>query len=395
MRILPRSQKSFALLAALLLSLFVFVFAAGEAGAEEQTVLPTAQRCATPTGTAPSSTPPGTAICPPPVRPSAIDTLPTPPVGTTAHGMPSAGPPLPPGSAPAPVLEQGPGQHPLPSPAVPSSRPEPTQAPQGPPAEADSGPSDHHGPTTPPRHQPDTKISPEETLPTPQSVPASGADPGPPATERSATPGSATEPKPAPYTLRKDGPAGSQPSSAPDKVPASTSPPTGANGKQAPSMADRATHQRPSWVPVSGTAHSTVRQVVEPLVQQELPSFAVASRSAVEAVSETVASALGTLESWTAGLLPSGEATAQSSSEGAAPDPLDPLVPPMPLSGDSSFFSLPGTMQEGSGGGLGLLLLGVLASGLILLRRDGPFSWISYDWPKPTSALLLPLERPG
>jgi hypothetical protein len=66
-----------------------------------------------------------------------------------------------------------------------------------------------------------------------------------------------------------------------------------------------------------------------------------------------------------------------------------------PPLGDSSFFSLPGTMQVGSGGGLGLLLLGVLASGLILLRRDGPLSWISYELPKPTSALLLPLERPG
>jgi hypothetical protein len=286
---------------------------------------------------------------------------------------------------------------------VPSSGLEPTRAPQGPPAEADSGPSDRHGPTSPTTHQPDTKIAPEEALPTPRSVPASGADPGPPASDGSVTPGSAAEPKPAPYALRKDGPAGSRPTSAPDKVPASTSPPSGAAGKQAPSVADRATDQRPSWVPVSGAAHSAVRRVIEPLVQQDLPSFAAASRSAVDealtlthkTVSETVAGALGTLESWTAGWLPSGEAAAQSSSEGAAPDPLVPLVPPMPPLGDSSFFSLPGTMQVGSGGGLGLLLLGVLASGLILLRRDGPLSWISYELPKPTSALLLPLERPG
>ena len=412
-RIFPRSQKSFALLAALFLSLFVFVFSAGEAGAEEQTVLPMAQRCATPTGTAPPSTPPGappgTAICPPTVLPSAIDTPPTPPVdalpvGTTAHGMPSAGPfPPPPGSVPAPGFEQGPGQHPLPSPGAPSSGPEPTRAPQESLSKADSGPSDRHGPTTPPTHLPDTKIAPEEALPTPRSVPRSGADPGPPATEGSVAPSSANEPKPAPYALRKDGPAGSRPYSAPDKVPASTSPPIGANGKQAPSVADRATDQRPSWVAVPGAAHSTVRQVVEPLVQQDLPSFAAASRSAVDEAltqthktfSETVASALGTLESWTAGWLPSGEAAAQSASEGAAPDPLVPLVPPMSPLGDSSFFSLPGTMQVGSGGGLGLLLLGVLASGLLLLRRDGPLSWISYELPRPTSALLLPLERPG
>ena len=413
MRILPRSQKSFALLAALFLSLFVFVFAAGEAGAEEQMVLPMAQRCAMPTGTAPPSTPPGappgTAICPPTVRPLVIDTPPvdTLPVGTTAHGMPSAGPfPPPPGSVPAPGLEQGPGQHPLPSPGVPSSGPEPTRAPQESLSKADSGPYDRRGPTTPPTHLPDTKIAPEEALPLPRSVPRSGPDPGSPATEGSVAPGSATEPKPAPYALRKDGPAGSRPTSAPDKVPASTSPPIGATGKQAPSVADRATDQRPSWVPVSGAAHSTVRRVVEPLVQQDLPSFAAASRSAVDealtrthkTVSETVAGALGTLESWTAGWLPSGVAT-QSSSEGtAAPDPLvplEPLLPPMPSPGDNPFFSLPGTGQVGSGGGLGLLLLGVLASGLILLRRDGPLSWIVYELPKPTSALLLPLERPG
>ncbi len=134
-----------------------------------------------------------------------------------------------------------------------------------------------------------------------------------------------------------------------------------------------------------------VVEVVEPLVEQALTQTHTT-------ISETVASALGTLQSWTAGWLPSGVAT-QSSSEGtAAPDPLvplEPLLPPMPSPGDSPFFSLPGTGQVGSGGGLGLLLLGVLASGLILLRRDGPLSWITYELPKPTSALLLPLERPG
>ena len=410
LRILPRSEKSFALLAALFLSLFVFVFAPGEAGAEEQMVLPKAQWCATPTGTAPPGAPPGTAICPPTVRPSAIDTPPVdtlPVEATMAHGMPSAEPfPPPPGSVPGPGLEQGPGQHPLPSPGVSNSGPEPTGVPQGPPPEAAPGLSDRHGPATPPTHQPDTEITQWKALP----MPGSGANPGHPATEGSVAPGSAAEPKPAPSALRKDGPAGLQRSSAPDNnklptaqsVPTSPSPPVRSDGKQAPSTANRASDPMPSRVQGSGDSHSTVRQVVEPLVQQDLPSFAAASRSAVDealtqthnTVSETVASALGTLESWTADWLPSGE-VAQSSSEGAAPDPLIPLVPPMPPLGDSPIFSLPGTMQVGAGGGLGLLLLGVLASGLILLRRDGPLSLISYELPKPTSALLLPLERPG
>jgi hypothetical protein len=38
----------------------------------------------------------------------------------------------------------------------------------------------------------------------------------------------------------------------------------------------------------------------------------------------------------------------------------------------------------------------VLASGLVLLRRDGLlFRLAPYEPPKPSSALLLPLERPG
>jgi hypothetical protein len=166
--------------------------------------------------------------------------------------------------------------------------------------------------------------------------------------------------------------------------------------------AHRAVSPMPSRVQGSGTARSTVLQVVEPLVGKTLPNIAAASRSVVhealahthQAVSETVTSALGTLGSWTTGLLPAGEA-AQSFSEDGPPDPLVPLLPSMPPLGDSSFLPVPGTMQVGSGGGLGLLLLGILASVLILRRRDGPLSWISFETLKPTSALLLPLERPG
>ena len=248
-------------------------------------------------------------------------------------------------------------------------------------------------------------------------------------------PGSITEPKPASHAPQKEGPVGLQPPSAPDKLPADKSVPALPSppvlhgpvgnlvgnlvgnpvGKQPPSAANhaadhaanpaagRAAHRAvsptPSRVQGSGTARATVLQVVEPLVGKTLPNFAAASRSAVhealaqthQAVSETVTSALGTLGSWTTGLLPAGEA-AQSSSEGGPPDPLVPSMLPL---GDSSFLPVPGTMQVGSGGGLGLLLLGILASVLILRRRDGPLSWISFETLKPTSALLLPLERPG
>ena len=369
----PLSEKSFALLAALFLSLFVFVFAAGEAGAEEQVVLPMDPWCAMPPGTAPPDTvPPGAAPCPPTVLPPlAVD---------DSVSLPARGTELTPWQQ----------QHVLPSPGaddISGPRPEPMRPHLSPPTDK---PTDKPG--TP------KKFTPEEALP----KPGSGANPGPPAVEDFVAPSSANEPELASPALQEDGRAGLQPSSAPDdsnksqtanSVPSSSTPPVQSTGEQAPTASDRTSDPIPSQVEASEAEPSTVREVVEvvePLVQQALTQTHAT-------ITETVAGALGTLQSWTAGWLPSGEA-AQSSSEGTAPDPLaplEPLLPPMPEPGDSAFFSLPGTGQVGSGGGLGLLLLGVLASGLILLRRDGPLSWITYELPKPTSALLLPLERPG
>src|SRR5215212_4392453 len=106
MWIRPRSGKSLALLAALFVSLFVFVIAAGEARAEEQGGLPGTQWpqwCAAPPDAAPpgiappGTAPSGTAPCPPTVRPSVADTSPldNPPAGSTANGTASA-PPFPP-----------------------------------------------------------------------------------------------------------------------------------------------------------------------------------------------------------------------------------------------------------------------------------------------------------
>ena len=408
MWIRPRSEKSFALLAALVLSLFVFVFAAGEAGAEEQVVLPMDQWCAMPPGTAPPNVVPAdTAPCPPTVLPSAVDGSPLDisPAGTTANGVPPARPfPSPIGSVSQPApgtpgTELIPWQqhHVLPSPGaedIGGPRPEPIRPHLSSPAEDVSKPADWRGLGTSPTDIPTDKPgnSKKFTLEEALQKPGSDANPGPPATERFVAPGSATESKL----------AGLQPSSAPDNnnklpaansLPTSSTPPVESTGKQAPTAADSTSDPIPSQVHQSGTEQSTMREVVEvvePLVEQALTQTHTT-------ITETVASALGTVQSWTAGWLPSGEA-AQSSTEGAAPDPLaplDPLLPPMPEPGDSPFFSLPGTMQMGSGGGLGLLLLGVLASGLILLRRDGPLSWITYELPKPTSALLLPLERPG
>ena len=94
----------------------------------------------------------------------------------------------------------------------------------------------------------------------------------------------------------------------------------------------------------------------------------------------------------------SGASSAPSSSETgdaseSTPQQQRPSAPLAPLGGSS--FSLSGG-QAGPGSGLTPLLVCVLVSGLVLLRRDGLlFQWAPYEPPKPSSALLLPLERPG
>ena len=76
------------------------------------------------------------------------------------------------------------------------------------------------------------------------------------------------------------------------------------------------------------------------------------------------------------------------SSEAAPLSPLTPLV-------GSSFFSLSGGVLVPVGGAAPLLLLCALVSGLLLLRPGGKLWWIFCQLLKPSSALLLPLERPG
>ena len=87
----------------------------------------------------------------------------------------------------------------------------------------------------------------------------------------------------------------------------------------------------------------------------------------------------------------SSPAGAESPSEGAP----SPPAPPAPVPPGGSSFSLSGGGQVGPGGGVAPLLLCVLAAGFILLRPDGRLSWASCELPKPSSALLTPLLRPG
>ena len=170
--------------------------------------------------------------------------------------------------------------------------------------------------------------------------------------------------------------------------------------------------QAPSAVDlVAGSAPSrTLDQAIPPPAQQgarqPLPissSVEAASSGAVQAtltqtlttVADAAAGVLETLKNWTEYYYsPSGETT-KSPLEGATPAPLDPQLP-SPFEGSSVFHSSSGVSgQTGPWGGFVVLLLGVLVSGLVLLLRDGFLCWAAWEQPKPTSALLLPLERPG
>jgi hypothetical protein len=77
----------------------------------------------------------------------------------------------------------------------------------------------------------------------------------------------------------------------------------------------------------------------------------------------------------------------ESPLQDSGPQPVSPFTPPA-----GSSFSLSGGQV---GAGVVALLFCVLASGLILLRREFKLSWAFCELPKPSSVLLLPPERPG
>ena len=87
---------------------------------------------------------------------------------------------------------------------------------------------------------------------------------------------------------------------------------------------------------------------------------------------------------------PSTRAESSSSSKGA-PQPLSPSAPPI----EKGDFSLAGGSQMVPSGGALLLLCVLMVSGLVLLRRDGKLFLAFREIQRPSLALLLPLERPG
>jgi hypothetical protein len=114
--------------------------------------------------------------------------------------------------------------------------------------------------------------------------------------------------------------------------------------------------------------------------------------TSASAASSAVAGALGTVGGWLTEAPSSGEDS--PASDGTWPKPFAP-VSPDPLG--SSFIALfSGNVQASAGSAGATPLLGVLfLASVLLLRRDVRTHLVSCEVPKPSSALLSPLERPG
>ena len=115
------------------------------------------------------------------------------------------------------------------------------------------------------------------------------------------------------------------------------------------------------------------------------------------ATASAVAGVLGTVGNWLSEA-PSSAEDSSSSSQGTWPAPSAPVSPEQQQPLGSSYIGLSSGMgQASSAGGLGTtLLLGVLfVASTLLLRRDFRTYLVSMELPKPSSALLSPLERPG
>jgi hypothetical protein len=339
---------------------------------------------------------------------------------------------------PVPSIDQydpGTSSEPEPSPPEPSIRHEPEVALDLEPAPSAPGPLTQHHIETPVDAGPAPGRSRlPESVPTPQPDPVSSLDPAPasPLDPAPSAPGPLTR-----HHIETPVDAGPAPggSRLPESAPTPQPDPVSSLDPAPASPLDPAPMPEPVIFeenePLSSPAEEAPASVstVPDLGQEELyppTSLETAASSAVETL-EIAANALGSLTDrsslfWSSAkdqqgsigaalvdLFSGGEATftpaaeasvenlgspsdgTGSPSRDSTPQPTYPFVPPP---AGSSYFSLSGGGEIGHGG-VATLLLYVLVSVSILLRWDRRISWAFCDYSKPSSALLLPLERPG
>ncbi len=190
-----------------------------------------------------------------------------------------------------------------------------------------------------------------------------------------------------------------------DPAPASAAPAAGADDRYASRPAPDPVLPVPGPEAASelaGLVRGLVAEPAAPWRDGDSPRTpANPTASAVGAVQNTAASvasataeALGTLTSSLTE--PSAAGTQEDQPSEGTPQPAPPLAPPAGGGGSFSPFA-GGGGQLGTGWGSAPLLVGILAllATSLLSRRDFRTYLISCEMPKPSSALLGPLERPG
>jgi hypothetical protein len=446
---LLQSRRSLALLVALVLCLSALVLAANEAWAKEQPS-PAAQQGPaegknTPNGKAngkvaepvrgtptPVTPPPlqEQPAVPPPVQTPPVENAPPPPTSETPP--PVEKPSTPPTSETPPPAEK-PSTPPLdPAPSTPEPDPEPQPTPQPAPQAGAGGEEDVESGPVPNTSQP--PMSGSDRVVEPEPVSAASPDlvdevkgivhylaPAPasaPATPAAADEGHAAGPAPDPVLplpglaaasdqvlpAASEGLAalvrglvtepGTRPATAPmaqwgDGGPLTTF----TNNKTAASVAAAAVA-----APVVGEAlrlSSSLGTGAAGALGSAVGTVQSAAASAAASAASATAKVFRILASGSAGT-PSTDATngtQQAPSDDTQQEPVAPLAPP--LGGVfSPFTGVAG--QLGAGGGVAPLLVGILALlTVILTRRDFRTYLIACEMPKPSSALLRPLERPG
>jgi hypothetical protein len=179
--------------------------------------------------------------------------------------------------------------------------------------------------------------------------------------------------------------------SAPSEVWEPVKPSPALQQQQVAQVAASQEQSRPSYYSTSKIAPSSA--AVQPLTWT-LNNVIGTNTSAT---ASAVAGVLGTVGNWLSEA-PSSTEDSSSSSQGTWPAPSGPVSPEQQQPLGSSYIGLSSGMgQASSAGGLGTtLLLGVLfVASTLLLRRDFRTYLVSIELPKPSSALLSPLERPG
>ncbi len=221
----------------------------------------------------------------------------------------------------------------------------------------------------------------------PGSVP--GADPVPPVgTEEPALP-VAPVPTPEPAVFEENKPLPSRAEEVPSSVPttapvAPTAPDSGEEGAYAP----------PSSL---GTAVSSAVETLESGAADILENLTSGSlfrlATGDEGLTGTISVSLFSGEEASTAPVIAEDPTPSSSTGTESSSKRDGTSSPFELPVGSSFYSLSG--GEIGPGGFAPILLCILVSSLILLRRDARLTWVYCELPRLSSALCPALERPG